>query len=178
MTMCKQLPANPAREILRRTLAQYPTGVAVVTASHTNGKPLAMTINSLHAISLIPPLIGWSLDRLAPNYAAFAKVEHFAISVLSEHQEEIASRFATAGNDACGDTGILTKTDPNNATPLIVANASAWFQCETYNRFLLGDHLLLIGQVLDSDYRVAQPLVSLRGTYHSLKHPLAGQTIT
>ncbi|MBN9000793.1 MAG: flavin reductase, partial [Rhizobiales bacterium] len=42
----------------RKALGQFPTGVAVVTATH-DGHPIGMTANSFASVSLAPPLVSW-----------------------------------------------------------------------------------------------------------------------
>lgn len=163
--MCKLLTQDIDTRQLRKTLGQFPTGVAVVTTVSSEGQPYGLTINSFSSISLTPALIGWSIDRRAGSYAAFAKTERFAITILNENQEEIARRFARKGIDKF--RGI--NHDPVN--PIVIPGGSAWFQCQTFQRFLLGDHLLLVGRVLDSDVSNAQPLVFARGEFHNLPSP-------
>ena len=44
----------------RQLLGQFPTGVAVVTATH-GGHVVGMTANSFSSVSLDPPLVLWSV---------------------------------------------------------------------------------------------------------------------
>jgi flavin reductase (DIM6/NTAB) family NADH-FMN oxidoreductase RutF len=48
-------PIDP-RE-LRNALGRFATGVAVVTARAADGRPVGLTVNSVAAVSLEPPLV-------------------------------------------------------------------------------------------------------------------------
>ena len=160
--MCKTLQPPPAHRLLRSQLGQFPTGVAVVTAEDECGQPVGMTINSFQSISLTPALVGWCIDRRSASYPVFAQAERFAISVLHEGQRNIAEHFAKRGADKFA--GLTVRT----GKPLVIPSACAWFQCQTYSRFLLGDHMMLVGEVIDSDSREASPLVFAQGRFQAL----------
>ncbi|GAB3102521.1 flavin reductase family protein [Aestuariicella hydrocarbonica] len=168
--MCKTLTTQTETRSLRRRLGQYPTGVAIVTTEGRDGKPVGMTINSFHSISMVPALVGWCIDRHAASYCAFAQAEQFSITVLNEHQADVATRFAQRGADKFHGLRI----EPGK--PLVIPNGSAWFQCSVFNRFRLGDHLMLIGQVIDSGESQASPLVFAQGAFQSLPS-LKAQTL-
>lgn len=170
--MCKQLPPELSSQNLRRPLAQCPTGVAVATTVDASGRTIGMTINSFHSASLMPALIGWSIARQSPNYAVFANAERFAISVLNEGQAELAQHFAT------GRVVDLAQVSASNDAPAIIADSSAWFKCATYNRFLICDHLLMIGRITESYSRNIAPLVFTQGEYNNLSKPnFSGATV-
>jgi 3-hydroxy-9,10-secoandrosta-1,3,5(10)-triene-9,17-dione monooxygenase reductase component len=48
---------------MRRALAHYPTGVAVVTALGPGDTPLSMVVGTFTSVSLDPPLVGFLADR-------------------------------------------------------------------------------------------------------------------
>lgn len=45
--------------LLRETLGQYPTGVAVVTAVAEDGSPVGMVVGTFSSVSMSPPLIAF-----------------------------------------------------------------------------------------------------------------------
>lgn len=83
-----------APHTLRKLLGSYPTGVAIVTTSASDGRPVGLTINSFASLSLDPPLVLWSLVNHSPSLAVFRDCAHFAIHVLPREHEELARRFA------------------------------------------------------------------------------------
>lgn len=162
--MCKVLTPDDESLNLRRALGQYPTGVAVVTASAADGSPVGMTINSFCSISLVPALIGWCIDRKSRSYGIFSTAERFTITVLSETQSEIARRFATRGSDKF--RGLSCET----TMPPVIPKGSAWLKCLTFQRFRLGDHLMLVGKVVESDMSNRKPLVFAQGSFTHLQN--------
>ncbi|MEE9380533.1 MAG: flavin reductase family protein, partial [Hyphomonadaceae bacterium] len=51
--------------LLRDALGLFVTGVTVITARGSDGKPVGVTANSFNSVSLDPPLILWSLALTA-----------------------------------------------------------------------------------------------------------------
>jgi len=47
----------------------------------------------------------------------------------------------------------------------VIPNGCAWFKCETYRSILLGDHTMLVGEVIDFDTNPLQPLVFKGGQF-------------
>ena len=54
-----------ARTDYRQALAQFATGVTVVTTRTAEDAPTGLTVNSFNSVSLEPPLILWSLSLKA-----------------------------------------------------------------------------------------------------------------
>ncbi|MGI9294957.1 MAG: flavin reductase family protein [Pseudomonadales bacterium] len=162
--MCRTIKRTQDSRALRDTLGQFPTGVAVVTALAANGRPVGMTINSFNSISMTPPLVAWCVDRRAISYQTFARTRQFTISLLAEEQLELAQRFAIRGEDKFHGIPVERNTAP------IIPDSCAWFQCTTDRQILLGDHLMLVGQVTDFERYPKRPLVFAQGTFQQLPH--------
>ena len=143
----------------RSALGQFPTGVAIVTALADNLQPVGMTINSLASISIAPALVSWSIDHGSASYEIFAKAKRFTITVLAENQADLAARFATRGAEKFRGIKINRDDAP------VIPNGSAWFKCETYRSFLLGDHTMMVGEVIEYDRNPLQPLVFKGGQF-------------
>lgn len=163
--MCKVLKPAPQTTELRRALGHFATGVAIVTTVAEHGRPVGLTINSFSAVSLVPALVSWCVDRRASSYSDFACCERFAVTVLSHHQQDIAWRFSRPGADK------FTGLQPVSGEPLFIPEGTARFECEVYNRFLLGDHLMLVGRVLSSECFETEPLIFSRGEFKRLTLP-------
>lgn len=157
--MSKEFKSSAKIREYRSALGQFPTGVAIVTALADNLQPVGMTINSLSSISMTPALISWSIDHGSASYEIFSKARNFAITVLAEDQVDLALRFATRGANKFRDIDI----DSNDAP--VIPNGCAWFKCETYRSILLGDHTMLVGEVVEYDKNPLQPLVFKGGQF-------------
>lgn len=159
--------SSDARE-LRDALGQFATGVCLITVLAPNGDSLAMTANSFSSVSLDPPLVLWSLQKNSDVYEAFATPEYFAINVLSAEQLDHSNHYARKeqhllqpGHYDVGQTG----------APLI-EGALVSFECEMYATHEAGDHLIIIGEVIDMQRgEPADPLLFFSGGYRYLSAP-------
>jgi len=160
--MSQAYKSNDEIREFRGALGHFPTGVAIVTALADNQQPVGMTINSFSSISLMPALVAWCIDRRADSYEVFVNATSFNITVLAEHQADLAMRFATRGADKFRDIDF-----GDNEVP-VVPGGSAWFKCDPYRSILLGDHTMLVCKVIDYAGNSIQPLVFSGGQFQQL----------
>lgn len=146
---------------LRRALGRFATGVTVVTTCGPDGRREGLTANSFSSVSLDPPLVLWSLDRLAPSLPAFEAAEHFAVHVLGSHQHGLSARFATPAADKFA---ALATEGGLGGCPLL-SDCLARFECSVYDRVVAGDHIVFIGLVERMTHRDGEPLVFCAGQY-------------
>lgn len=152
----------------RTALGTFATGVTIVSARTAEGQLVGLTANSFNSVSLSPPLVLWSLARLARSYDAFRQVSHYAIHVLASDQQALAQRFATPGIDRFAG---LTVTEGASGAPLI-SGCVATFECFNRSRYAEGDHVIFVGEVEDCHHRTdASPLLYHGGQFHT-EHPL------
>jgi flavin reductase (DIM6/NTAB) family NADH-FMN oxidoreductase RutF len=144
---------------LRNALGRFATGVTIITTRTAGGKREGLTANSFAAVSLDPPLISWSLKRLAPSFASFMTSRHFAVNVLSAGQRDLCRHFATPSHDKFADVEF---EEGLHGAP-IIPGCLATFECRTENTFAGGDHLIFIGRVDRATYRDGEPLIFSAG---------------
>ena len=153
----------------RRALGQFPTGVTVITAVDQNGEPIGCTASSFNSVSMDPALVLWSVDKGAFSAKTFENTEYFAVNVLSETQVAMSNRFAGRGEDKFKD--VAYSLGLGNA-PLF-EGCGAQFECKTWNVFEGGDHLIIVGEVLNYSHDDStMPLVFSSGSYAiTSQHP-------
>lgn len=149
----------------RDALGRFATGIVVVTAK-PGSVALGLTVNSFNSVSLQPPLVLFSLAKRILSFAAWQSVEHYAINVLTERQEKLSARFATALTDKWG--GIETVITDQGVP--IIRDALVSFICAEPVRIDGGDHQIMIGRVINiCKLSLAdQPLIFYRGRYRKL----------
>ena len=151
-----------AKSDFRRTLGQFPTGVTVVTTTDDQNRPVGMTANSFNSVSQEPPLILWSVDKNALSAQTFSQAKHFAVNILGKHQTEIANNFAAKGADKFADVPFKKGRD---GCP-ILKDLAACLECKTWSVYEGGDHLIIVGEVLDYHcYDHVVPLVFAQSSY-------------
>lgn len=157
----ESLPDDLARETAayRRALGAFATGVCVVTADSPSG-PLGITVNSFASVSLEPRLVLWCLDERSERWPIFAEAEGFAVHVLGGEDEALARRFARGV--AVLDPGEFSRIDGG---PPCLPGALARFECRTHARLTMGDHVVIVGEVLRFSSAPGEALTFFRGRF-------------
>ncbi|GGA21944.1 flavin reductase family protein [Neptunicoccus cionae] len=156
---------------LRVAFSSYPTGVTVVTARRADGTPVGFTANSFSSVSLDPPLLLVCPGKFLSSYSAFAECTRFAVNVLAQGQDDIADVFARSKGDRFAQ--VAHRIDAHGL-PLI-NNAAAQFSCQTHRSIPMGDHSILIGQVLEFTQNDPLGLGYGGGRYLNLAPQLAAE---
>ena len=146
----------------------FATGVTIVTARSTDGSLIGLTANSFNSVSLVPPLVLWSLARGAGSMPTLRAGSHYAINILAASQKELAERFATKNVDRWTDVQFL---EGIGGAP-VLAGAVASFECFNRSRYDEGDHVIFVGEVERCSHRPgAAPLLFHGGRFYT-EHPL------
>src|SRR5215813_774200 len=157
-----------AQRTFRDALGLFPTGVAVVTTVTRDGNRVGTTVSSFNSVSLLPPLVLFSIARSARSFLAWRQAETYAINILHEDQDALSMRFARG----IGDKWEGLKSAAGQTGAPLIPDALASFECENYARYDGGDHLILVGKVCalttttGSDPR---PLIFYRGSYQKIE---------
>ncbi len=146
-------PAIAERQF-RDALAQFATGVTIITARAQHGF-VGFTANSFNSVSLEPPLVIWSLARRSRSLAIFEGAAQYAVNVLAHDQVELARRFSRPHTDRFA--GVPFRLGEADA-PLI-EGCAAWLECRHHALHPAGDHMLFIGEVVAAAHRRLPPLV-------------------
>lgn len=155
---------GPAPRALRDAFGAFMTGVTVVTARQDDGAPVGFTANSFSSVSIDPPLLLVCPGKFLSSYLTFARCSHFAVSILAEGQEEIATVFASSKADRFAQ---VAHTDNLHGVP-VIDGAIAQFSCSTHQIVEAGDHCVLIGEVADFTHGAEPGLGYVSGRFFSL----------
>lgn len=153
----------------RRALSQFPTGVTVITTLDEAGNPIGVTASSFNSVSMDPALVLWSIDKRSYSAQAFQEAEYFIINVLRRDQVATSNNFASAGKDKFDNAAYHAGIGGCPALDTFAAQ----FECKSWAVYEGGDHLILVGEVIDFRYENSVgPLVFTRGSYAiSSQHP-------
>ena len=145
----------------RNALGAFATGVTIATTKDADGSPVGVTASSFNSVSMDPPLVLWSLGKSSQSRAAFCESGHFAVHVLAASQEDLSNRFARSGEDKFSG---VDWSDGALGSP-IFGRYAALFQCRTRHQYEGGDHIILVGEVVDYEAREEAPLLFHAGRY-------------
>ncbi len=161
-------PPSFSVDEFRQALGMFATGVTIVTARAADGSLVGLTANSFNSVSLVPPLVLWSLASSAGSMPALSTGSHYAINILAANQKELAERFAK--NRADRWQGVAFAEGIGGAP--VLAGAAASFECFNRSRYDEGDHVIFVGEVERCTHRPgASPLLFHGGRFYT-EHPL------
>ncbi len=147
----------------RQALAQFATGVTVITTRLADGSFRGLTASSFNSVSLSPPLVLWSLGVQANSLPIFSGNSHYVINVLGADQAHLAQRFSRRTEDPFADVAFeLSRTGQP-----ILQGASAWFECHNRSRYPEGDHVIFVGEVEECAVRQQPSLIFHAGQFGS-----------
>jgi flavin reductase ActVB len=153
--------------VFKAAMSCFATGVTVVTTLDSDGQPVGFTANSFCSASFQPPLILICLDRMANGYPAFVQCSLFAVSILRDHHIDVAQRFATKRTDKF-DVASFTPT--SHGMPA-VDDALCVIICALERLFDAGDHVILLGRVIDVQVRDGSPMIYFSKSFRRLAEP-------
>ncbi len=153
------LAPDPAA--IRTVVGHFATGVAIITA--TDGEePVGMACNSFTSVSLEPQLVLFCAAKSSSTWPRIQAAQKWAANVLAEDGEEVCRLFAQKGADRFAH---IAYSIGRTGAPLLDA-AIAFVDCETVAEHDAGDHVIVVGRVLELGYAPeGKPLLFYRGGY-------------
>mgnify|MGYP000511724786 CR=1 FL=1 len=145
----------------RNALGKFGTGVAIVSTKTKADSPVGVTINSFNSVSLDPPIVLWSLHKQSPSLQAFDDTKKFVIHVLSKDQVDLSKRFSSRIEEKFAG---VSYEFGQLGVPLI-PDCSAIFECTTWLRQEVGDHILFLGLVENFHSTEKEALLYYKGRY-------------
>lgn len=153
-------------QAFRRAMSAFATGVTVVSAARNGGRMSGITVNSLTSVSLKPRLLLWCLGDQSERYDVFAEAQTWGVTVLAAEDGPLAHRFARAETET-----IAPEEAEMFASAPVLRTGVAHFACRTHDRRVAGDHLIIIGEVIDFRAKPGAALTFFRGLYGHAEDP-------
>lgn len=136
-------------EAFRDVLAQWPSGVTVVTTLTAEGEHRGMTASSFSSVSLTPPLVSVCLDKKLYTHGLLEQSGVFGVNVLAKDQAIVARRFA--GMLPGVEDRFENETWSTAETGVrLLESALGWVDCKVVHRYEGGDHTIFVGEVLQA----------------------------
>ena len=159
MQTTQTLTGSPSPADLRAALANFATGVAVITTRDAQGTPFGMTVNSFNSVSLDPPRVLWSLALRAQSVPIWQAASGFAVNILAADQEVLCRQFSSRADDRFAGVDWAAGRDD---LPLL-AGTVASFECRMWARYPGGDHEIMVGEVIGCHRHDGKPLIYCQG---------------
>ena len=157
----------------RQVMGRLATGVTVLTTRDGTAHE-TMTANAVMSVSLSPVLLVVSVGAGCRWGAAARAAGFFAVNVLSEGQEPLSRWCAGPARHASPDAVLRHPSRTIGLGALVFDDALASFDCTLHSEYRVGDHDLLVGEVVDMRVGDAgAPLLYFGSDYASLaRRPL------
>jgi 3-hydroxy-9,10-secoandrosta-1,3,5(10)-triene-9,17-dione monooxygenase reductase component len=161
MTQCAMAPDEAG---FRSLMARFATGVTVVTSVGSGG-PAGMTANAVASLSLDPLLVMVGFELQSRTLVAVRQSGLFAVNVLASDQEDVSQVFAGKQPEAEKFAGCAY--GERLGVP-VIDGALAWLCCQVDAVHPGGDHVIVVGNVLDMGGNGGEPLLFYGGDYRRL----------
>jgi len=147
--------ADVSADLFKAAMGSVCTPVSVVTA-FDGARAHGTTVSAFCSLSLTPPMVLVALDHGSALLQVVRATPRFGLNVLSNVQDGIAGKFAVKGNEKFDGV----QWEERCGAPHILGSAG-WFACEVHELISGGDHMVVLGRVLETDHADLPPL-----TYH------------
>ncbi|WDM85034.1 flavin reductase family protein [Ehrlichia sp. JZT12] len=151
-----------SKAYIKSCLSEFVTGITVVTTVSQDGNKYGITVNSFNSVSLVPPMVLFSIEKSASRFEVFNSCSKFIVNILSDKQKSISQDFAKCNIQNWEDFSC----NIIDGIP-VIDGAISYIYCAKKHVYDGGDHKIIVGQVihcskLNND---GNPLVYYRGKY-------------
>jgi flavin reductase (DIM6/NTAB) family NADH-FMN oxidoreductase RutF len=151
------------QQAFRSAMGNLSSPVSVVT-TFDEDEPHGTTVSAFASLSMDPPMVLVSLDLTSQLLTRLPVGRRFGLNVLAAHQDQVALRFAQKRDRKFDDVPWFADHD----APRIV-NSHAWVVLDVEQRVPAGDHVLVLGAVVDADSSPGAPLSYHQRTFGTHK---------
>ena len=133
------------------------TGVYVVGVAHGQLRN-AFTAAWVMQASFAPMLLALSINPHHSSYGLLKRGQAFSVNVLKKGQLELAAHF---GGQASADKLAAIDWRPGRTGVPLLQQSMAWFECQLAGECPAGDHVIVLGRVIDGQLNDAnsEPMV-------------------
>ncbi|MFF5312607.1 flavin reductase family protein [Streptomyces massasporeus] len=158
----------PDKAHLRHVLGQYVTGVCAVSTRFETRSGIrhdAIAVNSFTSVSLDPPLVSMYLRDDSTFLRRVRTSGQWAVSFLGHRARSLVGALTTpAAQRPPVEQAADWAVGPHTGC-LVLPDGPGTLECALHLTQTLGDHVLVVGQVLGAVGRDHAPLVFHRGTF-------------
>jgi len=123
-----------------------------IIATELNGKKFGYIGNTVFQVTSEPALVAISSHKNNYTTAKILESRKFSISVLKkEVNTSLIGEFGFMSGAEFDKFRKLETITAVTGAPIITDSSVAWFDCKVVNTIDVGSHILIVGEVLDSD---------------------------
>lgn len=148
---------------LRQVMAQYPTGVTVITSRDPEEHVRGLVVGTFLRVSDDPELVGFMAMHSSRTWQSTRPtLERFCVNIVSDHQQELCQRITSGAANGLSGISHSTSLAGNPA----IQGAIAHIDCTVERIDSVGDHDFVVGRVEHAQLvSAAHPMIFFRGGY-------------
>ncbi|WP_250304925.1 flavin reductase family protein [Streptomyces sp. A 4/2] len=151
-----------SQDDFREVLGRFASGLTVVAAVDSTGRPAGLVCQSFASLSLDPPLVLLCVGRTSSSWPRIEAAGRFTVNVLAGDQQAVCTALGRSGDDKFAGVDWT----PSDHGGVRLDGALATIDCELYGTHEAGDHYVVTARVLDLDAREdGSPLLYFRSAY-------------
>ncbi|CAN5204185.1 hypothetical protein BH09ACT6_BH09ACT6_05090 [soil metagenome] len=149
-------------DLMRRAMAQFASGVTVITTLDGDGQPVGCTMSAFSSLSLDPPLVLICVGKDRNMAGHLSKSAGYVVNILGVGQDKLALNFAGRNTDRFSDT----LWEPGLFEMPRLLGVICNVECRLWSITDGGDHLIVIGEVVDVHIQPGTPLLHSQGSFN------------
>lgn len=159
------------------TTQQFITNVGIVSSNGPNGQDI-MACEWTHHISYSPGLIAICLGFDKATLENIRATKEFGVSIAAKEQSVLSSMSGmSSGHDVdkikvCEELG-FSFYKAKKIDVLMVKDAALNVECKLFKEIELGDHVMMVGEVIDTDLSGKTPIAYHKGRYGEVNFSIA-----
>jgi flavin reductase (DIM6/NTAB) family NADH-FMN oxidoreductase RutF len=146
---------GPTFEELKDFNRKFVTGVTVVTAIDSDGRPRGLAVSAYMPISLDPPLVVVCIQKTSSTYSSLFEAGHLGINILANTQRAVVDKFSSKASDKFADLD----WHPGPAGSPLISGSSASIEAEIKERFRAKTHVVIVARVRHLEVASLDPMV-------------------
>lgn len=154
--------SGPTFEELKDFNRKFVTGVTVVTALDSEGRPRGLAVSAYMPISLDPPLVVVCVQKTSSTYSSLFEAGHLGINIIANTQRAVVDKFASKAEDKFADLD----WHPAPAGSPLISGSSASIEAEIKERFRAKTHVVIVARVRHLETASLDPLVYKAGKFY------------
>ena len=133
------------KEDFRAAMADFATGVTVITTIDDRDQPHSMTANAFTSVCLEPPMVLVCVAHGTHTYGYMERTGRFGVNILRQEQQDLGAYFAKRPEDREGDME-YSYTQAKDGVPEL-DNSMVFMRCQVVGSHVYGDHTIYFGEV-------------------------------
>lgn len=133
-----------------KALQKLAYGLYIIASEH-EGKKAGYVANTAFQVTSKPPQLAVSCHKENETTAIILKSGVFSVSVLKkELNVKIIGDFGFMSSSDIDKFASVKTISSVSGAPVVLDESLAWFDCKVVQRLDVGSHILIIGEILDS----------------------------